>query len=709
MTFRIQVLAYFISLLFLASCNNSQVKESEQSVVLGSKTSREEIKSEPFIDTVKVAEKEVVREIKISKNEQYFSTNKPRKITKNDFKEAIKLINKKSYKLAIVLFDSVLNSNPSFGFAYFHRANCKNKVGNPEGAMLDYTLAIKYLTKKDEAYYRRGIIKDELLNHNAAQLDFDSAYSLNSKRSDYLASRGRSKMKGKDFEGAKKDLMAAKQKESAGQGVDSVAQSYIMALASYDDALLEIEKNKPEKALEMINQAIKMAPDNGYFFYKRAEILTSANRLNEALVDYTKSIEMENDPVAYNGRGLVKFQLVDVDGALRDFDDAIERNRMYSEAFLNRGIAKAEQDSINDAISDFSKAIQIDKYEDSTQGPVFKAITYFERGRCYVKKGLFSEALADYNSSLALDSSNGNVNYERAVVRTYLGDFIGSMDDYSVTIKKDNNSATAFNNRGLVKMYLVDYAGSVKDFSQAIQTDSALTEALANRASAKIEMGDYNGAIADYDKAIEKGFVKKSTKKHVKVVPQKDVDTESHALLKRAHAKYKLQNYKGAIADYDQAILTNQNNFEAYYCRANLKHDLKDVNGALVDYDKAVELAPNNAKVYYNRGTHFFDFKIYDKALTDYSKAIELDDKLMQAFHNRGAIYQELKVYPKAIEDYTKAIYLETEAKDPMLKESLKHRGISKIKIKDKTSCEDIKQASQLGATGMGDYLKKCK
>lgn len=32
------------------------------------------------------------------------------------------------------------------------------------------------------------------------------------------------------------------------------------------------------------------------------------------------------------------------------------------------------------------------------------------------------------------------------------------------------------------------------------------------------------------------------------------------------------------------------------------KHKLDDYRGAIVDYDKAIELDPNYAEVYYNRG-----------------------------------------------------------------------------------------------------------
>jgi tetratricopeptide (TPR) repeat protein len=705
MVLRFRYLVWFVLFFVLNSCNNSAVKNKTEDISYGT---RGNIAARKTLDSVLSSRKEVAREIKLIKKTASPSTFRKNKAS-TIYKQAMYLLNAGQFQKALFLFDSTLETNPTFEYAYFHRGFAKEKLLEFEGAIADYSAAVRLDKKLAEAYHRRGLLKEKLKDHQSAHNDFDTAYSLNKSRTDYLLSRGRSKMLGNDFEGAKRDLMEAKMTENAGNDIDSVSQRYIVALSSYDDALLEIEKKKSKKALEMLNQAINLAPDNGYFYYKRAEVLNGMNKFEEALADYSKSIEMAEDPNAYNSRGLIRFQLVDISGAIKDFDDAIEKKAMYSEAYLNRGIAKAEQDSMQSAIDDFTKAIKNHRYEDTTQAKVLESIAYYERGRVFLKLGKYKEAISDFNRSLLLDSSNSNVFYDKAVAETSMGEYENALGNYSTAIQKDKNAAGAYNNRGLVKLFLVDYEGSVKDFSQAIAIDSSMTDALANRASAKIEMGDYTGAIADFERAIAKGFTKKNTKRHIKAPVQADHKTHSHALLKRAHAKYKLLDYKGAIADYDQAITTNQGNFEAFYCRANLKSDLKDEKGALVDYDKAVELAPENAKVYYNRGTHFFEFKQYEKAVTDYSKAIELDSKMMQAFHNRGAIFEELNEFQKAIDDYSEAIELEKASNDPMLVESLKFRGICKSMIQDETACDDIRQAIKLGATGLNVYAKKCK
>ena len=63
----------------------------------------------------------------------------------------------------------------------------------------------------------------------------------------------------------------------------------------------------------------------------------------------------------------------------------------------------------------------------------------------------------------------------------------------------------------------------------------------------------------------------------------------------RANDKAKLQDYRGAIADYSKAIELNPNNGKAYYNRGISKKMLKDKEGACLDWSKAGELGEGDA------------------------------------------------------------------------------------------------------------------
>ena len=69
--------------------------------------------------------------------------------------------------------------------------------------------------------------------------------------------------------------------------------------------------------------------------------------------------------------------------------------------------------------------------------------------------------------------------------------------------------------------------------------------------------------------------------------------TTAEEYLNSAVSKFYLDDMKGAIVDYNEAIKIDPNNVEAYRKRGIAKESLKDFSGAIVDYTKAIEIDSN--------------------------------------------------------------------------------------------------------------------
>ena len=89
----------------------------------------------------------------------------------------------------------------------------------------------------------------------------------------------------------------------------------------------------------------------------------------------------------------------DVDGAIKDYTQAVKYNPNYSLAFNNRGTARASKGDHGGAIADYTRALEI--------SPNY-ATALSNRGIAFEALGNMKNACLDWKSRIwASDSSNG--------------------------------------------------------------------------------------------------------------------------------------------------------------------------------------------------------------------------------------------------------------------------------------------------------------
>jgi tetratricopeptide (TPR) repeat protein len=240
-------------------------------------------------------------------------------------------------------------------------------------------------------------------------------------------------------------------------------------------------------------------------------------------------------PTAYFRSGLTKRAKGDLDGALVDYNKAIELNPQYAYAYNNRGLIKQAKGDLSGAITDFDKAVE-------------------------------------------LDPKDSQAYYNRGIVRRDKGDLEGAITDYDEAIKLNPQYAHAYNNRGCAKQVKGDLDNVLLDFDRAIELDPKDVHAYRNRGLARRVKGNLDGAITDYDQAI--------------ILDSKDVSTYDG----RADAKRMKGDLDSALSDYNRVIELDPKNINALYGRGVVHYNKRDWNNALLDFRKVSLQKPLTSK-----------------------------------------------------------------------------------------------------------------
>ncbi len=234
-------------------------------------------------------------------------------------------------------------------------------------------------------------------------------------------------------------------------------------------------------------------------------------------------------------------------------------------AYYRSGIAKGAKGDLDGAIADFNKAIELNSRY---------ARAYDGRGIAKWGKGDLNGAIADYDRTIELDPNDAYAHDNRGVAKQAKGDLDGALADYNRAVELNPKSVRAYDNRGIARRAKGNLDGAIADFDKALELNPKYTRAYENRGFIKSTKGDLDGAISDYNRAIE-------------LDPKNARSYDGRSFVKRIEG-----DLDGAISDYDRAIELNPKDAHAYYGRGVARYDRRDWSTALSDFRKASTFKP---------------------------------------------------------------------------------------------------------------------
>jgi len=175
-------------------------------------------------------------------------------------------------------------------------------------------------------------------------------------------------------------------------------------------------------AIEDLNDAIKLLPDNVKAYFTRGVCYYEINDFVKADEDLSKSIELDpKNALAYNYKAAIKYREQDFQGALANYSEVIRIDSSNKQAYTNRGMIRHYLKDFRGAIEDYDKALKLDPYN---------ATAYNNRGAAKLTLKDYNGALMDFDAALQLKDDYADAYGNRGAARINLGNKIGACDDW---------------------------------------------------------------------------------------------------------------------------------------------------------------------------------------------------------------------------------------------------------------------------------------
>jgi tetratricopeptide (TPR) repeat protein len=347
---------------------------------------------------------------------------------------------------------------------------------------------------------------------------------------------------------------------------------------------LDAERIDQDAALAWVNTAMAIAegePDEtkrAFYraFMRNARALVELHRGNiqGSLALVQESIQIADTylgerhelhrTVLLTNRARVLAALGDRDGALRGFDEVLTRDPEYDDPHFERAVVHKAMGNLDAALRDLDRAIELS---------VAFTDAYYNRADIRADLGEDDLAIADLTTLLEIDPDYTDARLNRAVLLMGAGDLEAADTDLRLALAAKPDSAELWSAQALLRSEQGDETGALAGYAAALERDPKLVQVYANRAVLHFTAGRVAEAVADLDVAVDLA--------------------DSPALrVNRGIGRHDLGDYRGAVADYDEALGGDDVDVvEVLYRRGLSHHAGGDRTRAATDWSEHLWLA----------------------------------------------------------------------------------------------------------------------
>lgn len=441
-------------------------------------------------------------------------------------------LNKRHWLAADTCLGHVITLRPRVANNYVNRALARLNLNNLRGAMADYDMAIDIDPNNFLAHYNRGLLRVQLGDDNRAITDFDFVVKMEPQNFMAIFNRALLNDKVGNLRAAIRDYsMVIDQFPNFWTGLSYRARCYrklgMTAKAEMDE--FRIFKAQMDKHIG-IQQRWSRAKLKA--MRKRSEI--DPNKYNDIVVEDRHEIQHE-----YKS---------DYRGAVQNREVAIAPLPMYQLSFFSHSNGVTTTDAFDAQVDKFNREQaplrkfnlscnqSRDKLTEVQSKQIFqlidalsagiseekdaraRAALQLQRAVAYAEAQNFSDAVADLDDYLAVETQSALGYWQRGVFQALLNDYNASRGqnvslkvsqaegDFAEALKLAPKNAYIYYDRANLFASEKNYERAIDDYTRALQIDPGFAEAYYNRGLARISAGKRELGMADLSKAGELGL-----------------------------------------------------------------------------------------------------------------------------------------------------------------------------------------------------------
>lgn len=215
-------------------------------------------------------------------------------------------------------------------------------------------------------------------------------------------------------------------------------------------------------AIQLFDNYIKKCPLHSLSYHYKSSALVKLRKLDDALENINRAIAMNpNNALFYNLRWAINYINNDFEGALIDINRAIELDSFFSIAIYNRAFQYYNCLMFDLAEKDLLKSIELDPKNE---------LAYCLGSRLHYSKGNYQKALEMINMAIKLDDKYDEAYELRAKIDEKLENYEDAICYYTSCI--DNSSEPlelVYLNRGVIRLKQNNLSGAIQDLAISME------------------------------------------------------------------------------------------------------------------------------------------------------------------------------------------------------------------------------------------------